>query len=66
MLGGWEGFDRINKGPLALQAVLRPGTTWFMQAEEAAAAQVLGMHGAHIGGRPSWGFGQIVIGTWKE
>lgn len=65
-LGGWHELDRESKGPLALRALLPPGTTWFMEARDGDVAQAAKMHGQHIGERPEWGFGQILIGMWKE
>jgi CRISPR-associated protein Cmr3 len=59
MIGGW---DSEGRRPKELVPHLPPGSTWFMEADDVQAA--LAMHGKHIGERPAWGYGQILIGVW--
>jgi hypothetical protein len=37
-----------------------------MQADAEKEKEILALHGCHIGVGREWGFGQILIGTWKE
>ncbi|MFA7061727.1 MAG: type III-B CRISPR module-associated Cmr3 family protein, partial [Pedobacter sp.] len=62
-LGGWDSLDRK---PSPLKPLIPAGSVWFMEAEANLVEQVKSLHGAHIGQRTEWGFGQIFIGTWKE
>lgn len=62
-LGGW---NTEAKQPAPLRALMRAGTTWFIEAGSGDAGTARAMHGAHIGADTEWGFGQILIGNWKE
>jgi len=66
-MGGWDIKNRI---PRPLQAVIPPGSTWFLTAEESEKEKILSLHGQCIGetiaDKTNYGFGQIVIGCWEE
>ncbi|OYD06591.1 type III-B CRISPR module-associated protein Cmr3 [Paludifilum halophilum] len=61
-IGGW---DVANKRPRPLQALLPPGSTWWMEAEEKDREKVMAFHGGKIGRMTRYGLGQLVIGTWN-
>lgn len=63
MIGGW---NSLHHEPLPLKPHLPAGSTWFLEAPESEAQHVLDMHGKHIVENPAWGYGQILIGTWRE
>ena len=63
MIGGW---DSRTVEPLALRPHLPVGSTWFIEASASDEQQILEMHGKHIGEKPAWGYGQILIGTWRD
>jgi CRISPR-associated protein Cmr3 len=63
MIGGW---DSENKRPVPLRPALPAGSVCFMQADAEKEKEILALHGCHIGVGREWGFGQILIGTWKE
>lgn len=62
-IGGW---DLANHRPRPLTPVLPAGSTWFYEAEGSAAALVSCLHGQCLGLRNAYGWGQIVIGKWRE
>ncbi len=62
MIGGWDGKARRPKG---LEPHLPAGSTWFMEAREHEKEEILEHHGAYIGERTEWGYGQILIGAWR-
>lgn len=62
-LGGW---DSLEQRPLPLAPFLPAGSTWFCVVETQAIEGVLNLHGAKIGARQAYGFGQIALGTWEE
>lgn len=61
MIGGWDGKAGRPKG---LEPHLPAGSTWFMEAREHEKEEILEHHGAHIGEKTEWGYGQILIGAW--
>ncbi len=61
-MGGW---DSLARKPRALKSLLPPGSVWFLKADEGEREQILAWHGRHLGTRAAWGYGQILIGTWK-
>lgn len=63
-VGGWD--SAVGGGPLPLKPLIPPGSVWFMEADRDKAEVVKALHGTHIGERINWGFGRILIGTWKE
>lgn len=63
MIGGWDSRARV---PLPLRPYLPAGSTWFMEASASDEQQTLARHGKHIGEKTAWGYGQILIGTWRE
>lgn len=63
MIGGW---DSIKGSPLPLRAHLPAGSSWFIEAAPDDAKQILDIHGEHIGSKVEWGYGQILIGTWRK
>lgn len=69
MVGGWASRDvTADWGPQPLKAMLPPGSTWFMAVDEgkANADDLKKLNRTHIGEKQDWGYGQILIGTWKD
>lgn len=64
--GGWKGTALGGGEPLPLRTSLPAGSVFFMEADSAAANGVRAMHGAKIGARTEWGFGQLLIGAWGK
>jgi len=62
MLGGW---DSLAQRPLPLVPHLVPGSVFFMQADAAQEMAVRALHGTCIGTHPAWGWGHVLVGTWK-
>ena len=62
MIGGW---DSKNRKPVPLRPALPAGSMWFL-ASGRPENEILTLHGSHIGLGAEWGFGQILIGTWRE
>lgn len=65
-IGGW---DTEANSPLPLRSLFPAGCTWFMQTDKNDVNIIEGKHRKHrkhIGKRGEWGYGQILIGTWKE
>lgn len=60
------GFDSRARAPKPLVPYLPAGSSWFMETSAADAAQVLAAHGSKIGEQTAWGFGQILIGSWRD
>ena len=63
MIGGW---DSLSRKPLALEPHLPAGSIWFIEANASDKQLILDLHGKHIGEKAAWGYGQILIGTWRE
>ncbi len=69
MVGGWAAKGvAADWGPQALKAMLPPGSTWFMEVDEgkASADDLKKLNRTNIGEKQDWGYGQILIGTWKD
>ncbi|MCI0590004.1 MAG: type III-B CRISPR module-associated protein Cmr3 [Gammaproteobacteria bacterium] len=62
-VGGW---DTEGKEPLPLKSLLPAGSTWFMEAPEKYTDLIKRCHGQCIGMRTEWGYGQMLIGLWRE
>jgi CRISPR-associated protein Cmr3 len=62
-VGGW---NSLHREPLPLRAYLPAGSTWFCEAKQEAIDNLLEKHGAFIGDRTKYGFGQIALGTWPR
>jgi CRISPR-associated protein Cmr3 len=62
-IGGWDG---IRNQPKPLRAYVAPGSTLFLEARSDAIPRILALHGHAIGHRTAWGFGQVLIGTWRS
>ncbi len=68
-IGGWDSsLDRKGdrKGPIPLKPFIPPGSTWFCEAEAGVAEMIRKLNGCHVGGYTDFGFGQVLIGSWKE
>lgn len=61
-LGGW---DMVNKRPRTSVPLIPAGSTWFYSAPVSSMDAVLSLHGKTTGPYASYGFGQMVVGTWK-
>jgi len=59
--GGW---DSRHRRPRPLGPMIPAGSTWFFEAEERLADEITALHGSNNG--DPWGFGQILIGSWRE
>ena len=64
-IGGWNSIPS-RKGPIPLKPFIPPGSTWFCEAEAGLEEKIRDLNGSHIGGYTDFGFGQILIGSWKE
>lgn len=62
-VGGWNSIERK---PLPLKPLVPPGSVWFMEADGSLLESIKTLHGTHLGDRTNWGYGQIMIGNWKE
>lgn len=64
LFGGW---DLLNREPRPLRPYLPPGSTWFFKADAAERENIESLHGNFIRGenKPSYGYGQILIGKWE-
>ena len=64
-LGGW---DLVKREPRPLEPVIPAGSTWFYEGTPADLDRARKLHGQCIGPKKmrSYGFGQVVVGTWKE
>lgn len=60
-IGGW---DSVKKEPVALKPFIRPGSTWFCEADVDHREAVLRLHGSKIGEHTGFGFGEVAIGAW--
>lgn len=69
MVGGWASrhFKQNGWGPQPLKAMLPAGSTWFLEVRGKADADALRkLNGAHIGNHAEWGYGEILVGTWRD
>lgn len=62
-VGGW---DIANCCPRPLHPVIPAGSAWFYQAEEKELDNIRSLHGKCPGSKAEYGFGQIVIGCWRD
>ncbi|MDI6718596.1 MAG: type III-B CRISPR module-associated protein Cmr3 [Methanomicrobiales archaeon] len=62
-VGRW---DSVRGCPVETKPFVRPGTTWFLEAEENDRAAVERMHHGKIGEYTAFGFGEVVIGGWSS
>jgi len=62
-IGGW---DLRNRRPRFLEPFLPAGSTWFFEAAAEHLPAIRALHGECLGEKTEYGYGQIVIGRWKE
>ena len=62
LFGGW---DIVNREPRSLTPYFAPGSTWFFDGTEEEFSVLDKLHGACIGEKNVYGYGQIVIGKWE-
>ena len=62
-LGGW---NLRKKRPRPLQPMCPAGSTWYYIADRSWIPILKSLHGACVGKKTSFGFGQICIGMWEE
>lgn len=62
-VGGW---DIVNRRPRPLYPVVPAGSAWFFQAGEEEVDHIRSLHGKCLGIKTEYGFGQIVIGCWRD
>ena len=62
-IGGWDGV--LNQ-PKPLRAYVAPGSTLFLEAHATDVESILALHGHSIGAATEWGFGQLLIGSWRS
>jgi len=62
-VGGW---DIVNCRPRPLYPVIPAGSAWFFQAGEEEVDHIRSLHGKCLGMKTEYGFGQIVIGCWRD
>ena len=62
LIGGW---DLVNREPRPLIPYLTPGSTWFFEGTAEVVSDLENLHGACVGEKTAYGFGQIVIGKWE-
>ncbi len=62
----WGGWDSVNRKPLPLKSYIPPGSVFYFEAKESEKVAIENLHGTTIGECQDWGFGLIVIGTWKQ
>jgi CRISPR-associated protein Cmr3 len=63
-IGGWDSSQDRRGRPIPMRPAIPAGSVWFLEAPEAAEADIRRLHGGAIGRARSWGFGQVFIGTW--
>lgn len=60
--GGWD----LKAGiPKPLEPVIPAGSTWFYELTEQEFALIKKYHGLPTGSYDAYGYGQVVLGTWK-
>lgn len=62
LIGGW---DLVNREPRPLTPYLAPGSTWFFESTAEDLSALNKLHGACIGEKTAYGYGQILIGKWE-
>jgi CRISPR-associated protein Cmr3 len=63
---GMVGWDLEKQQPRPLTPLIPAGSVWFYEADHTAIPAIQSLHGKWIGERTDYGFGQIVIGHWRE
>jgi CRISPR-associated protein Cmr3 len=63
--GEWRNHGN-DRGPQNAPPLLPPGTTWFLRAPADDKEKIRARHRTRIGCRRQWGFGEILIGTWRD
>lgn len=61
--GGW---DLKARKPKPLEPVIPAGSTWFYELTEEEFELIKKYHGQPTGCYATYGYGQVVLGTWKE
>lgn len=61
LIGGW---DLVNREPRPLTPYFAPGSTWFFEGAVEELSALDKLHGACVGEKTAYGYGQIVIGKW--
>lgn len=62
-MGGWN----LSKNrPRPLQPMCPAGSTWYYLADRSTIPALQSLHGACVGKKTSFGYGQICIGKWEE
>ncbi|HHX77467.1 MAG TPA: type III-B CRISPR module-associated protein Cmr3, partial [Firmicutes bacterium] len=51
--------------PRPLTPYLAPGSTWFFESTAEDLSALNKLHGACIGEKTAYGYGQILIGKWE-
>ncbi len=59
--GGWN--SRSHE-PLAMEPLVPAGSTWFFEADDSLVNEITALHGRNQG--DPYGFGQILIGNWRD
>jgi CRISPR-associated protein Cmr3 len=64
-IGGWDG---VRRRPKPLHSHLPAGSTLFMEASADAEVHetLRRLHGSNLGLDAAWGFGQLLIGSWRS
>lgn len=62
----WGGWDSVKRMPLPLKSYIPPGSVFYFKAKESEKVAIENLHGTTIGKCQDWGFGLIIIGTWKQ
>jgi len=62
-VGGW---DLALNQPRPLVPLLPAGSTWFFAAAAEEGEAIASLHGRCLGHKTAFGFGQVVLGKWKE
>jgi len=61
--GGW---DMARRQPRPLMPIVPAGSTWFYTAPASDKEQIVALHGQHLSRRSEYGYGHVVIGTWRD
>jgi CRISPR-associated protein Cmr3 len=62
LIGGW---DLAKREPRPLTPYLAPGSTWFFESTARDLSVLNELHGACVGEKTAYGYGQILIGKWE-
>lgn len=61
-IGGW---NLVGNSPKPLQSLVPAGSVYFCEADVSEKENIKKLHGGHIGGDTEYGFGHVLVGTWK-